>query len=377
VTTADDILHWNDPDPREAAWLSAGGHPPPRRVETADDRMPADQAYRLACEGTALLWRGDFQNARLLLQAMARRVDRRPFKPGATITQTFHLYRQAQLQRARVLGMLLVPLDADFGIPLRRAPDVRQACQEAYGDIGRAAVVSLRELQGVIGAHEWRKKGVPVAALGARIHPHHGVFSPIRGEYVELVARAPLPGQDTAFDIGTGTGVLAALLARRGVRRIVATDADPQALACARENVDRLGLADRVRVETADLFPKGRAQLIVCNPPWVPGPAHSSLDRAVFDPDSRMLRGFLAGLASHLAPKGEGWLILSDLAEHLGLRPRSELLALIENAGLQVIDRIETRPRHPKAQDGNDPLHAARAAETTVLWRLAARPAQP
>ncbi len=377
MTTADDILHWNDPDPREAAWLSAGGHPPPRRVETADDRMPADQAYRLACEGTALLWRGDFQNARLLLQAMARRVDRRPFKPGATITQTFHLYRQAQLQRARVLGMLLVPLDADFGIPLRRAPDVRQACQEAYGDIGRAAVVSLRELQGVIGAHEWRKKGVPVAALGARIHPHHGVFSPIRGEYVELVARAPLPGQDTAFDIGTGTGVLAALLARRGVRRIVATDADPQALACARENVDRLGLADRVRVETADLFPKGRAQLIVCNPPWVPGPAHSSLDRAVFDPDSRMLRGFLAGLASHLAPKGEGWLILSDLAEHLGLRPRSELLALIENAGLQVIDRIETRPRHPKAQDGNDPLHAARSAETTVLWRLAARPAQP
>jgi len=373
VTTADDILHWNDPEPREAAWLSAGGHPPPRRVATADDRMPADQAYRLACEGTALLWQGDFQNARLLLQAMARRVDRRPFKPGTTITQTFHLYRQAQLQRARVLGMLLVPLDADFGIPLRRAPDVRQACQEAYGHIGRDAVVSLRELQGVIGAHEWRKKGVPVAALDARIHPQHGVFSPIRGEYVELVAKAPLPGQDTAFDIGTGTGVLAALLARRGVRRIVATDTDPHALACARENVDRLGLSNRVRIEATDLFPAGRAQLIVCNPPWLPGAAHSSLDRAVFDPDSRMLRGFLAGLAEHLAPKGEGWLILSDLAEHLGLRSRNELLALVEDAGLRVIDRIETRPRHPKAQDGNDPLHSARAAETTALWRLAAR----
>ncbi|ODS69766.1 MAG: methylase [Bordetella sp. SCN 67-23] len=373
MTTADDILHWNDPEPREAAWLSAGGHPPPRRVATADDRMPADQAYRLACEGTALLWQGDFQNARLLLQAMARRVDRRPFKPGTTITQTFHLYRQAQLQRARVLGMLLVPLDADFGIPLRRAPDVRQACQEAYGHIGRDAVVSLRELQGVIGAHEWRKKGVPVAALDARIHPQHGVFSPIRGEYVELVAKAPLPGQDTAFDIGTGTGVLAALLARRGVRRIVATDTDPHALACARENVDRLGLSNRVRIEATDLFPAGRAQLIVCNPPWLPGAAHSSLDRAVFDPDSRMLRGFLAGLAEHLAPKGEGWLILSDLAEHLGLRSRNELLALVEDAGLRVIDRIETRPRHPKAQDGNDPLHSARAAETTALWRLAAR----
>ncbi len=38
-----------------------------------------------------------------------------------------------------------------------------------------------------------------------------------------------------------------------------------------------------------------------------------------------MLRGFLAGLADHLAPGGEGWLILSDLAEHLGLRPREQL----------------------------------------------------
>lgn len=367
------LLHWNDPAPREAVWLSASGHAPPRRIAVADDRMPADQAYRLACEGTALLWQGDFQNARQLLQAMARRVDRRPFKPGASITQTFHLYRQAQLQRARVLGLLLVPLDADFGIALRRAPDVRQACLAAYGTPGRDAVVSLRELQGVIGAHEWRKKGVPVAALGASIHPHYGVFSPVRGEYVELVARAPLPGLDLAFDIGTGTGVLAAVLARRGVRRIVATDADPRALACARENIDRLGRANQVRIEQADLFPDGRAPLVVCNPPWVPSPAHSSLDRAVFDPDSRMLRGFLAGLPDHLTPAGEGWLILSDLAEHLGLRPRAELLGLIDSAGLRVIDRLETRPRHPKARDEHDPLHAVRAAETTALWRLALR----
>ena len=30
----------------------------------------------------------------------------------------------------------------------------------------------------------------------------------------------------------------------------------------------------------------------------------------------------------------------------------------------------ETRPKHPKAQDASDPLHAARAAEVTSLWRL-------
>jgi hypothetical protein len=83
-----------------------------------------------------------------------------------------------------------------------------------------------------------------------------------------------------------------------------------------------------------------------------------------------MLRGFLNGLAAHLEPGGEGWLLLSDLAEHLGLRPRVELLAAFENAGLRVISKIEVRPNHPRASDQADPLRAARAAELTSLWRL-------
>ena len=86
-----------------------------------------------------------------------------------------------------------------------------------------------------------------------------------------------------------------------------------------------------------------------------------------------MLRGFLAGLAAHLEPEGEGWLILSDIAEHLGLRTREELLALIDAAGLKVKSRSEARPVHPKSKDASDPLHAARAAEVTSLWRLVAR----
>ncbi|MCC4118932.1 methyltransferase, partial [Aromatoleum toluclasticum] len=99
---------------------------------------------------------------------------------------------------------------------------------------------------------------------------------------------------------------------------IVATDQDPRALACAGENIARLGYARQVEVMQADMFPEGRAALVVCNPPWVPARPSSPVEYAVYDPDSRMLRAFLAGLAAHLAPDGEGWLILSDLAEHLG-----------------------------------------------------------
>ncbi|NEA27608.1 class I SAM-dependent methyltransferase [Actinomadura bangladeshensis] len=356
-------------------WRSESGAPPPRRVVVADDETRADDAYRLACEGTALLWRGDFQNARQLLQAMARRIDRPPRrpkrKPEPSQAQAFHLHRQARAQRARTLGMLLIPFDPGHVIPLRRAPSVQDACTEAYGPDDQPYVVSLRELLGVIGAHEWREKGVPIPALGGdRIHPHYGVFSPIRGEYVDLVGEAPLPSTATAFDIGTGTGVLAAVLARRGVERVVATDLDPRALACAQENINRLKVEGKVEVVQADLFPPGRAGVVVCNPPWVPGKPSSSLEHAVYDPGGRMLRGFLGGLADHLEPGGEGWLILSDLAEHLGLRTRDELRALFASSGLEVAGRLDTRPVHPRAADPDDPLHAARVAETTSLWRL-------
>ncbi len=364
---------------RSALWRSESGWPAPKKVVIADDTMAADTAYRLALDGTALLWRGDFQNARQLVQALARRIDHKgsrakrakASKAPATPTEQFHRHRLAQLQRARTLAMLLIPFDADYTIPLRRAPDVKEACLEAWGPSTEPCVASLRELLGLIGAHEWRRKGVTIPALDDRIHPWYGVFSPVRGEYVELVAQAPLPPHaKLAFDIGAGTGVLSSVLARRGLPRVVATDMDERALGCARENVARLGLSKQVEIVKADLFPEGQADVVVCNPPWLPGKPSSAIEYAIYDPDSRMLRGFLGGLKAHLAPGGEGWLILSDLAEHLGLRTREQLLGWIAAAGLAVAGRHDVRPTHAKAFDAEDPLHAARSLEVTSLWRL-------
>jgi SAM-dependent methyltransferase len=375
------FIRWEEGgEARAALWRSASEAAPPHEVAVVDDRISADEAYGMACQGKALLWRGDFHNARQMLLALARRIDRRARRARAKArspAEAFHLYRQGRAQRARTLNALLVPLDAAYVVPLARAPDVRQACSEAYGADGQDSLVPLRALLGLLGAHEWRLKGLPLPAAGGRIHPHYGVFAPVRSEYVDLVAAAVLPAALTpdavAFDIGTGTGVLAAVLARRGVRRVIATDLDERALACARDNMGQLGWQEQVQVERADLFPAGRAALVVCNPPWIPARPGSSLERGIYDSESRMLRGFLAGLGAHLEPGGEGWLILSDLAEHLGLRSRAELLAAFDAAQLRVVGRDEARPRHPRAADAGDALHAARAAELTSLWRLAMR----
>jgi methylase of polypeptide subunit release factors len=126
-----------------------------------------------------------------------------------------------------------------------------------------------------------------------------------------------------------------------------------------------------------DMFPPGVASLIVCNPPWLPARPGSPLEHAIYDEDSRMLKGFIKGLNQHLAPKGEGWLILSNLAELLGLRTRAELLTLFEGNGLRVVSRIDAKPVHPKASDTEDALYLARSKEVTSLWRLAAAVAPP
>ncbi len=387
-------IHWEEGgQTRSAVWHSENGIAPHKKVVTADDALTADDAYRLACEGTAILWRGDFQNARQLLQALVRRIDK-PSKKSKRASKRvdsssnasqapssvdlFNKHRLIQSQRARVLGMLLIECNADHSIHLRRAPDVAIACLEAYGVTSEPYVISLRELLGVISAHEWRKNGVPVLADEEGepifIYPHYGVFSPIRGEYLELVCSAPLPkvleAESLAFDIGAGTGVLSVILAMRGINNVIATDLDDRALACAKENIALLNLDSQVEIVKVNLFPAGKAALIVCNPPWVPARPSSTLEHAVYDPDSQMLTGFLDGLKNHLLPEGEGWLILSDLAEHLGLRSRQELLGWIDRADLKVISRIDTKPKHSKPFDQSDLLYFARSAETTSLWRL-------
>ena len=382
------ILEWEDGGQAHSAqWHSENGITPHKKIQIADDTLTADIAYRLACEGTAMLYQGDFQNARQLLQALVRRVDK-PSKKAARADRvtkekfkspldTFNLHRLAQSQRARILGMVLIQVNANHTISLRRAPDVAQACLEAYGAQENSYVISLRELLGVISAHEWRKTGVQILTRDdeeVRIHPHYGVFSPVRSEYIDLVLKAPLPEaikqSSMAFDVGTGTGVLAVVLALRDIQKIVATDLSDRAIACAQDNVNQLNLTTQIEIHKTNLYPEGKAALVVCNPPWLPARPSSLLEHAVYDPESQMLKGFLSGLKDHLIPNGEGWLILSDLAEHLGLRTREELLGWMEQSDLKVIARLDTKPTHQKVFDKTDALHAARSKEVTSLWRL-------
>ncbi|CAM5410704.1 methyltransferase [Corynebacterium variabile] len=371
------------------------------QTTVADDTTTADAAYARLRRGTTLLWQGDFHNGRQLIRAVDRRLTKQAARKGkkkqsaGTAADLFLRQREDRARRAEILGRIVVDLaerDGQWLLDLHRAPDVAGACGHAYGapSRGESRRTPFTALQGVLGAYQWHLNGVEVPALGEKVYPDYGVFSPTRSEYVDLVddvAAAFLPSLKagaSVLELGTGTGVLAAVLARRGAVRVTATDVNPRAVACARANLDRLGVGERCEVVEADLWPAvsettettdaadaaDAADIVVFNPPWLPGTPTSELELGIYDASSDALRRFLTEVTDHLTDGGEGWLVLSDLAEHLGLRTREQLETWISDGGLQVLGRSDTTPRHPKVLRGDDPLHVARSREVTSLWRL-------
>ena len=311
----------------------------------------------------------------------------------------------AQAQRARALGMLLIPFEAGARIPLRRAPEVAEVLAEAVAgtpDAGislrRPSVMSLRELLGLVGAHEWRRKASPSPRSASASTLVRRVFADPR-RIPDLVARAPLPATTVAFDIGTGTGVIAALLARRGWRawwpptcrrvRWVARRKTSRASGCwrrprpggalgatllrelGRRCADHQSPASRVELLQADLFPPGRAPLVVCNPPWVP-PAELG-DRA---------RG-LRPRQPHAArlprrPGGTPGGRWRGLADPVGPRRTPSACAVAPSCSAGSRPRTCARPRtrgHPSAPrqgERDDPLHAMRTIRAAFAARRAA-----
>ncbi|MHB8873124.1 MAG: 50S ribosomal protein L11 methyltransferase [Myxococcaceae bacterium] len=359
----------------DVIWRSESGAPPPAQLARVDDKLTADAALRRVRRGEHLVYEGDFHNAKQLLGAMARRLGKRDERAHRSPLETFRAEREARQLEHETLSRIVVVLDPAYRLSLRRAPDVCLACAPVWGAATMPTVVPLKTLLGMLGAAEWQRKGLDVPGLAGRLYPHYGVFLPTRSEYLELLLQAPRPEGKRVFDVGTGTGVLSFVLLQRGAASAIGTDIDPRSVECARDNALRLGLARRFEAQERSLFPEGAAELVISNPPWIPEPPKNRVDRAVFDPDSAFLDGFLSGLPAHLPPGGEGWLLLSNLAELLGLRSPGFLSERLARSALEVKWTRSTAARHPKAHDRQDALHAARSAEVTTLYCLA--PATP
>jgi release factor glutamine methyltransferase len=109
--------------------------------------------------------------------------------------------------------------------------------------------------------------------------------------------------EDRVFDMGTGSGVNGIVAASRS-RKVLAVDVNPAAVACARDNADRNGVADRVTVQESDLFQNvsGRFDLIIFDPPYRWFRPRDMFERGTADENYRTLTTFFDQAGDHLEP---------------------------------------------------------------------------
>lgn len=322
--------------------------------------------------GGAWLWQGDYHNGRQLLAALKRRLQRSRESPARTSTERWAQERAKKQRLADTLSRVVVLLEPDGQLALRRAPPTAEAVRWAWPDHrGEALLVSLPTLIGALSAAGWTREGLDVHGLQGKLYPRFGVFSPTRQAYLHLLDDLPSPTGKTVLDVGCGTGVLSFVLLQRGASRAHGTDIEPRAVQTALFNAKSLGLDDRFSASVDDLWQDHSADLLVFNPPWVPMAPNTRLDRAVYDDRGATLGRFLSEAGLHLNPGGQVALLISDLPERLGLRAEGELAERFYAANLAIVQHTSRPASHRRAKRTDDPLWAARAAEQVQLWLLA------
>ncbi|GBG34111.1 HemK methyltransferase family member 1 [Hondaea fermentalgiana] len=363
---------------------------PPRKVWVLEESPPQEALTRRFSESVGALWHGDFTEGRKVLSSVSRYFKRRlspNMKKAVTPAEDFRLLRKFRAEQATRTSLLLLDISPGFTLRGEGAPDdLSEALSFALGPEfeDRSFLVPLTEVLGMVGALNWFKTGIEVPALEVpefRLRPHFSVFPPTRQDYVSLLARVSLPIQrDHVIEVGSGSGVLTALLLQRcGVDRLVATDTNLRAVENTRATLASLGLEDRAQVIATSQLPNAEpADLIVCNPPWMPGRPSSALESAIVG--DTMIHDFIKAASASVRPdSGRILFFMSNLAELIGIQPKGYLDDLFYRNGLEVVETVTTEPKH---EDHQVPSIAAarklkladlRASETVSLYSLRRR----
>ena len=190
----------------------------------------------------------------------------------------------AELLLAHALGLTRVELYTQFDRPLDA--DELAVCRELVARRARREPVAY-----IIGEWGFRRLSLKVDARALVPRPETEV---VVERCLVLLRGLDAPA---VLDVGTGSGAIALALAdEHPGARVTAIDVSPDALALARENVERTGLA--VSLAAHDLFsglPGGPYDLVVSNPPYVEPEEIETLQPEVRDWEPR---GALVGVGA-------------------------------------------------------------------------------
>lgn len=321
-------------------------------ITVQETRTPPREILHLIHAGFVVVLTGDFRRIAGILTYLSRHKD--DLIPPTLFAHVANRFERskATAQAARVaLHRLMVVFRGDRIQRVHHAPDLRGLMRYLEGDTAylrdRHFLLPVRKALRIATDIQRFREGVWIPALGGRLYVFPHVFVPSDQKVVTLLAdHLDVRETDRVLDMGTGTGLLALIVARKGAHTVVATDNNPAAVNNARFNVEHWGLTERIDVRgPAHLFEglQGeRFDVMLFNAPWIEGEPKTLYETAIYDKDYAVITEFIQRAPDHLTSEGRVLLQYSKISQLTGHGSIQNLHDLIEANGLTIVQRWST-----------------------------------
>ncbi|WP_372751527.1 50S ribosomal protein L11 methyltransferase [Labilibaculum sp.] len=184
-------------------------------------------------------------------------------------------------------------------------------------------LLPFTQIQGLNSSWQWYEKGIYIPVLDQKIHPFFDTYFPTRFEHIKLFDKwlDRYKGEKkSAFDIGTGSGILSLQLLKHGFKKIYATDTNPNAIIGASQTQGFNQYDSKIELLLGDLFAQSNSKtdLIVFNPPWLPASHNTQgIDNAMYY-EKDLFPRFFEEAKKHSRINGRVVILFSNLAQITG-----------------------------------------------------------
>jgi len=257
-------------------------------------------------------------------------------------------------------------------IAVRKAPSIGWLTH-LYPDIADFCL-TFSQVQGLNSSWQWYIKGVFIPLLNRKIHPFYNIYFPTRHEHLELFEKWLKNYHEkktSAYDIGTGSGILSFKLLDEGFEKVFATDNNINALISVSNETSSLSL-DKIDLSYGDLFAdfNKQSELIVFNPPWIGATDNnlSGLDTAIYHSEN-LFSSFFEQAFARLNDDGKIILLFSNFGQITNqdqLHPVNQELKKQNMFKVDFIEKKNVKPSTAKALRSKN----HRSDEKVELWQL-------
>lgn len=196
-----------------------------------------------------------------------------------------------------------------------------------------SAVINLEPARRLVNRHLAHEAPFEVAIDSLNLTIFPGVFCPAYTKTSAFLAKhvRVAPGE-AVLDVFSGSGYQGLLTARTAAK-VVCVDTSPEAVRCIMANAESQQVSDRVTALVGDLFDPvtERYDVVIANPPLLPGVPANAIEAAIFDPDLIHSKRFLEQVGDYLTGQGRAYLIATDAHKDMGIL---DVLAYSEACGL-------------------------------------------